>query len=194
MKYLILTLILFLVGCSSNTESVPDDRFQEVEFDQLAESIHSYRGQKVVFDAYVLGSEYNPSEDGRQFFILSLGNEWKEDGNKSGELFHPQVATKLRAAEDGYNEGVIVHGYKMADNARKLGQKVTVYAECRPKEPYFYYREGVDLHISKIKFGEKTVNTDYADKSKMAAEAPGYFKKMYQGGKKLFDLAKKLRP
>ena len=194
MKYLLTVLLFCLVGCSSSNTPKPDSEFKRVDFTQLAQSINAYEGERVVFDAYVLGSEYNPSEDGRQFFILSLGDEAKPGHKNPGHLFFPEVKNKLRAAEDGYNGGVIVNCYKMADNARKLGHKITIYAECKPNRNFYYYGTGVDLHISKMKVGEKTVNTDYADKSKMAAEAPGYFKSVYNGGKKIFDLAKNLRP
>jgi len=194
MKYLIIIFITMFAGCSSNTKSIPDENFIPVEFEQLSSSLESYRGKKVMFDAFVLGSEYNPSEEGRQFFVLSLSNEWTKEYKNQGGLFVPEVSKKLRAAEDGYNKEVIVHCYKMADNARKLGQKVTFFAECKPNKPFYYYGSGVHLYISKMKFGEQTVNTDYADKSEMAAKAPGYVKSVYQGGKKLFDLAKKLKP
>ena len=194
MKAVFLSLVLFLLGCSSNQSAKPDKEFTHVKFEDLSSNIQDYNGRHVVFDAYVLGSEYNPSENKRQFYVISLSDEPCRKSSKSGNLFCPDVKNKIRAAEDGYNFGVIVNSYKMVDNARKLGQKITVYAECQPNRNFYYYGNGVDLYISKIKVGEKTVNTDYADKSKMAAEAPGYIKSVYKGGKKIFDLAKNLRP
>ncbi|MCM8525947.1 MAG: hypothetical protein NE327_05490 [Lentisphaeraceae bacterium] len=195
MKYLLLISLLVLAcGCSSTTKAEPDDKFTPVEFNELTNSLHKYNGKKVVFDAYVLGSEYNPSENDRQFFVVSLSDQPCKKTSKAGTLLCPGVKNKIRAAEDGYNSGVIKNSYMLMNNARKLGQLVTVYAECQPNREFYYYGNGIDLYISKVKVGETTVNTDYADKSKMAAEAPGYFKSMYQGGKKLFDLAKKLRP
>lgn len=194
MKYLFCCLILLLCSCSSTTTAESDEKFTPVEFNDLRNSMSKYEGKRVVFDAYVLGSEYNPSENDRQFFVVSLSDQPCPVSSKSGMLFCPGVKNKIRAAEDGYNSAVIENSYKLMNNARKLSQLVTVYAECQPNREFYYYGNGIDLYISKVKIGNKTVNTDYADKSKMAAEAPGYFKSIYKGGKKLFDLAKKLRP
>ena len=194
MKYIFIFIIFFLCSCSSTTTSESDEEFVAVEFNELYNSMINYEGKRVVFDAYVLGSEYNPSEDDRQFFVLSLSDKPCKISSKSGKLFCPTVKNKLRAAEDGYNASVIKSSYILMNNARKLGQLVTVYAECQPNREFYYYGNGIDLYISKVKVGQTTVNTDYADKSKMAAEAPGYIKSVYKGGKKLFDLAKKLRP
>lgn len=194
MKYLLILALVVLSSCSSTSTAEPDEKFTRVEFSQLQSSLSEYDGRKVVFDAYVLGSEYNPSENDRQFFIVSLSDTPCKISRKSGSLFCPNVKNKIRAAEDGYNSGVIKNTYMLLNNARKLGQPVTFYAECQPNRVFYYYGNGIDIYISKIKIGDTTVNTDYADKSQMAAKAPGYFKSVYKGGKKLFELAKKLKP
>ena len=82
----------------------------------------------------------------------------------------------------------------MLENARKLGQEVTIYGEFIPNQPFYYYKKGIDLYIDQVRIGNRTVNTDYGDKSKLAHDAPGMFRKLYQGGKKIIDLAKKVRP
>ena len=82
----------------------------------------------------------------------------------------------------------------MADNARKLGTKVTIFGHFNPDQPFYYYGNGIDIEIEKMRVGNKTVNTDFDDKSKFAHEAPGMLRKVYQGGKKIIDIAGKLRP
>ena len=123
-------------------------------------------------------------------------SEWRaliEEQEKSGKaLFSPKTQYKIRAAEDGYNKEVIEDCYRMAMIAKRMGQKVTVFGTYEPDKEFYYFERGVDLRIVKMRIGNKTVNTDFADKSKMAHETPGMLKKAYQGGKKLYDIAKKL--
>ena len=187
----IITVLICLIGCSSTDNPPKDEAFKQVTIKQLVEKESDYRGKRVSLDAYVIGSEYNPSEDGAQFFILSLGENKVRKKNSS--LYNPETQFKIRAVEDGYNKEIIEDCYRMAMIARRMGQKVTVFGTYEPGKEFYYYERGVDLHIAKMRIGNKTINTDYADKSKIAHETPGILKQVYQKGKKLLELLKKLR-
>ena len=192
-RLLLLLILVLSAGCSSS-ETVPaEDTYSPVSIRDLVETPEIFIGQKVIVTAYVLGSEFNPSEDDAQFFILSLG-ERAVSGSRGNQLIFPDEKYKVRAAEDGYNGEIIKDCYIMADNARKLGQEVTIFGVFNPGEEFYYYEKGVDLYIEQIRIGERTVNTDFGDKSKLAHDAPGMLRKIYQGGKKIIDLAKKYRP
>ena len=137
LKYLLLSLLF--ASCSSTNDPGGDHGFIRVTVKELSNSPNFYSGQEVVLDAYVLGAEYNPSEDDAQFFILTLGEEPQYDAAKASQILFPQVKRKVRAAEDGYNEEVIKDCYEMSVRARKLGQKVTVFGVYMPGEPFYYY-------------------------------------------------------
>ncbi|MCH2208083.1 MAG: hypothetical protein MK132_19730 [Lentisphaerales bacterium] len=195
MKNLFLSLFLIMfVGCSSNEEVAPDASYTKVSIKDLVDSPDDYRHSNIMLEAYVLGAEFDPSEGGAQLFILSLGEELQCDDRKANQIFFPGVKYKVRAAEDGYNSEIIKSCYIMADNARKLGSKLTVFGTFNPDQPFYYYGNGIDIEIQKIRVGTKTVNSDFDDKSKFAHETPGMLKKMYQGGKKLIDFAGKITP
>jgi hypothetical protein len=191
MRWILIILLAGLVGCSSTNEPGEDKEFKAVTLKELVDKKNTYVGKQVMLDAYVIGSEYNPSEGGAQFFVLSLGDEGAYDGS-ANQLYRPEVKYKIRAAEDGYNKKVIKDCFEMSNIARRTGQKVTVFGTYQPGESFYYYENGVDLRIAKIRIGNVTVNTDFADKSKIAAETPGILKKIYNGGKKLYDIVKKL--
>jgi hypothetical protein len=191
MRFLIIVLLLLLVACSSTNPPPADDEFSPVTVQELIENKEEYDGRQVVFDAYIVGSEYNPSEDGAQFFILSLGQSSSPKRGKN-TIYCPGVKYKIRAAEDGYNKEIIEDCFRMSNLARRMGQKVTVFGTYKPNEEFYYYTSGIDLRIAKMRIGNKTINTDFADKSKVAHDTPGLLKKVYQGGKKIYELAKKL--
>jgi hypothetical protein len=187
-------LVMFFVGCSSSEKVAADHEYVKVSIRDLVDNQKDFDGKIIMLDAYVLGAEYNPSEDGAQFFILSLGEEIQCDNKKGNQIFFPNIKYKVRAVEDGYNGGIIKSCYIMADNARKLGMKVTVFGEYKPDQPFYYYGNGIDIQIQKIRMGNKTVNTDFNDKSKLAHETPGMLRKVYNGGKKIISFAGKLKP
>ena len=195
MKLLILTLgFVLLFSCSSNQSVSPDTSYVEVSVRDLVDFPDKYRYKNVMIEAYVLGAEFDPSEDGAQLLILSLGEEVQVDDSKANQIFFPNVKYKIRAAEDGYNSEVIKNCYIMADNARKLGSKLTVFGKFVPDQSFYYYGNGIDVELQKLRVGNRTVNSDFDDKSKFAHETPGMLKKMYQGGKKLIDIADKITP
>lgn len=195
MKLLIITLgLVLLFGCSSNQSVSPDTSYVQATVRDLVDNPHKYRHKNVMIEAYVLGAEFDPSEDGAQLFILSLGEDVQVDDSKANQIFFPNIKYKVRAAEDGYNSDVIKNCYIMADNARKLGSKLTVFGKFIPNQSFYYYGNGIDIELQKLRVGNKTVNSDFDDKSKFAHETPGMLKKMYQGGKKLIDIADKITP
>jgi hypothetical protein len=191
MRFCILTtMILFLNACSSTNPPPKDNAFTRVSLQELLENKKKYDGKRVSLEAYIVGSEYNPSEDDAQFFILSLGDQPPK--KKSNNIFCPKTKYKVRAAEDGYNKEVIIDCYRMANAAKRINQKITIFGVYKPDQEFYYYKKGIDLRISKIRIGNKTVNSDFADKSKIAHDTPGMIKTFYKGGKKIYDLAKKL--
>ena len=189
----VIFLVLF-VGCSSNDSVAPDTSYTKVTIKDLVDNPNDYIHGNVMLEAYVLGAEFDPSEGGAQLFILSLGEDVQCDDMKANQIFFPSVKYKVRAAEDGYNADIIKSCYIMADNARKLGSKLTVFGKFNPDQPFYYYGNGIDIEIQKLRVGNKTVNSDYEDKSKFAHETPGMLRKMYQGGKKIIDFAGKITP
>ncbi|MCM8533489.1 MAG: hypothetical protein NE330_20140 [Lentisphaeraceae bacterium] len=191
---LIAILFCFLCSCSSQKVVSPDQEFIKTSIKELVDSPDKFIGEDIMLEAYVMGAEYNPSEEGAHFFILSLGEEVQYDNKKGNQIFFPRVKYKVRAVEDGYNGSVIKDCYIMADNARKLGSRLTVFGRFNPDQPFYYYGNGIDIQVEKMRIGNRTVNTDYEDKSKLAHETPGMIRKLYKGGKKLIDLADKIKP
>ena len=196
MKNLIIAFVLMLFwSCSgSNYTASPDVDFVKVSIKDLVDTPNEYAGDDIMLEAYVLGAEYNPSEEGAQFFIISLGDDVQCDNKKGNQIFFPDIKYKVRAAEDGYNGSIIQNCYVMADNARKLGSKITIFGRFNPDQPFYYYGNGIDIEIEKMRVGNRTVNTDFDDKSKLAHETPGMLRKVYRGGKKLIDIADKIKP
>lgn len=191
MKHFILILVTLLLNACSSTNPPPMDKeFSRLTIQELLNNKTAYDGKRIAIDAYIIGSEYNPSEDDAQFFILSLADQPPQ--NNSKDIFSPKVKYKIRAAEDGYNKEVILDSFKMASTAKRKGQKITVFGTYKPDQEFYYYTKGIDFRIAKIRIGNKTINTDFADKSKIAHDTPGMLKNVYKGGKKIYDLAKKL--
>ncbi len=82
----------------------------------------------------------------------------------------------------------------MSEKTAKLGIPISVVGVYDPGKIYYYYDSGIDLYIQEIHFDSHVVNTDFNDKSQFAQEAPGTLKKVYKGGKKVFEFAKDLIP
>ena len=184
-----LTLSLF-ISCANNTKDEED--YPTVPLYKLTKKPDRYAHKTIVLTAYVLGTEFHPSESGAQFFILTLGEKPRTVIQEGKQIIFADIKNKIRAVEDGYNAGILKSSYIMAENARKLGLQITVIGEFKPNEPFYYYESGISLFIRQMRVGDTTVNTDYGDKSKFAHSTPGFLKKAYQGGKKIFKFVKDL--
>jgi len=183
---------IIIPSCSSTPVQEEEEDYKNVSLKKLTEKPDRYDGKTIVVSGYVLGTEYNPSEDGAQFFILTIGRSPRSTDNVEQKLIFMTEKHKVRAAEDGYNSGILKSCYIMAENARKLGIPITIIGDFNPDKKFYYYETGISLFIRQMKVGDRTVNTDYGDKSKFAHSTPGVLKRIYQGGKKLFKLAKDL--
>ena len=115
-KFIYKSFLLLFIGCSSNEFVAPDTSYTKVSIKDLVDNPNDYKNYNIMLEAYVLGAEFDPSEDGAQLFILSLGDEVQCDERKANQIF-PGVKYKVRAAEDGYNSDIIKSCYIMADNA-----------------------------------------------------------------------------
>jgi len=189
---IICTISLIVASCSSPPVQEEEEDYKNVSLRKLTEKPHKYDGKTIVVSGYVLGTEYNPSEDGAQFFILTIGERPRSTDSAEQKLIFTKEKHKVRAAEDGYNAGILKSCYIMAENARKLGIPITIIGDFTPDKEFYYYETGISLFIRQMKVGDRTVNTDYGDKSKLAHSTPGFIKRVYQGGKKLFKLTKNL--
>lgn len=183
---------LILLSCTSPPAQEEEEDYKHVSLQKLTRKPHKYDGKTIVVSGYVLGTEFNPSEDGAQFFILTIGEKPRSTDSVEQKLIFTKEKYKVRAAEDGYNSGILKSCYIMAENARKLGLPITIIGDFKSDKKFYYYETGISLFIRQMKVGGRTVNTDYGDKSKFAHETPGILKRIYQGGKKAFKLAKDL--
>ena len=194
MKYfLTLCLSALLLGCGSRekVERIDSEAIQ-VEIKDLVDKPNIYRGKLVKFSAYLIGSEFTQF-DNAQIFILCLADEAMA-GELKDQIIFPEVKYKIRVAEDGYNEAVLKQCYTLSRKAGKLGLPIGVVGVYEPGHPYAFYHKGVDVYLQELHVDSRMFNTDFDDVSKFAHEAPGTFKKVYKGGKKVFEFVKDLIP
>ena len=194
MKWLlILTLIYTAMSCSStHTVDRIDAEAIQVEIKELVENPDKYKNKLVKFSGYLIGSEYSQYDDA-EMFILCLADE-PMNGELTQRIIFPEVKFKLRVAEDGYNDAVLKQCYTLSQKAGKLGLPVGVVGVYAPGHPYFFYQKGVDVYLQELHIDARMLNTDYDDQSKFSHDAPGTFKKVYKGGKKVFEVIKGLIP
>lgn len=193
-KY-VLTFLLacFLMSCSSSeTIERIDAEAIQVEIKDLVETPEKYTNKLVKFSGYLIGSEFSQYDDAG-IFVLCLADE-PMSGDLSERIIFPDIKYKVRVAEDGYNDSVLKQCYTLSQKAGKLGLPVGVVGVYAPGHSYFYYHKGIDVYLQELHIDSRMLNTDYEDKSKFSHEAPGTFKKVYQGGKKVFEVIKDLIP
>ena len=141
---------------------------------------------------YLIGSEYSQYDDA-EIFVICLADE-PMSGDLTERIIFPDIKYKVRVAEDGYNDSVLKQCYTLSQKAGKLGLPIGVVGVYAPGRPYFYYHKGVDVYLQELHIDSRMLNTDYDDKTKFSHDAPGTFKKVYKGGKKVFEVIKDLIP
>jgi len=197
-KYSICLLGLMMALCFSCASSDSDSRTirdsaQDVSLKELLNEPDKYQDEIVRIKGYILGSEFANSSDNVDIFVLSITDE-PIYIYQDNQLAFPNIKTKVRAAEDGYNSSILKDCHELILDAKKLGAPVYLIGTYKPGTPFHYYPTGIDLYLHQIQLDRHVVNTDYGDKSTWAYEAPGFLKKTYQAGKKVLDFVKKLIP
>ena len=188
---MIISSLFFSCGSSESIERIEAEAIQ-VEIKDLVDKPEKYQGKLVKFSAYLIGSEFT-QYDAAQIFILCLADE-PINGELKDQIIFPEVKYKMRVAEDGYNEDVLKQCYTLSRKAGKLGLPIGVVGVFAPGYPYVFYHKGVDVYLQELHVDSRMFNTDFADVTKFAHEAPGTFKKAYEGGKKVFKFVKDLIP
>jgi hypothetical protein len=189
----IIMSVFFLIGCSSSeTVERIDAEAIQVEIKDLIDTPDKYAGKLVKFSGYLIGSEYSQYDEA-EIFVICLADE-SLSGELSERIIFPDIKYKLRIAEDGYNDSVLKQCYTLSQKAGKLGLPIGIVGVYAPGRPYFYYQTGIDVYLQELHVDSRMLNTDYDDKTKFSHEAPGTFKKVYKGGKKVFEVIKDLIP
>jgi hypothetical protein len=182
--YRLLSLLLIIAlatGCSTTRQS----SYSSVPLQELS---NKHDGANVTFNAHVLGMELQEHSDDLYVWIITLGDNAQPDKSLAKQLVFPDRTPKIRAVENGYNKKILFDCYKLCEEARQKGQKITVYGEFHKDEKFMYFNSGVPLHLTGIKVGDTRINTDYGDKTAVQKKAPSLLKRTYKGGKKLMDL------
>ena len=197
-KYCIYLLSLMIAFCFSCASSESDSRTirdsaQDVTLKELLKEPAQYKDEIIRIKGYILGAEFANSSDDVDIFVLSITDE-PIYIYQDNQLAFPNIKTKIRAAEDGYNSSILKDCYELIRDAKKLGTPVYLIGTYKPGEAFHYYPTGIDLYLHQIQLDRHVVNTDYGDKSTWAYEAPGFLKKTFQGGKKVLKFLKKLIP
>lgn len=196
LKLLLLNLLWILcLSCSSSDSesSKMHHSAKDVDLKELIAEPEKYTNEVIRIKGYILGAEFTNSSDDIDIFVLSVSDEpiYIYEPN---QLIFPEIKTKIRAAEDGYNSSILKDCYELVQDAKKLGLPVYLVGTYQPDTAFHFYPTGIDLYLHQIQLDRHVVNTDYGDKSTWAYEAPSFFKKIYQGGKKILDFAKKIIP
>ncbi len=184
-------LALLLAGCTSTQKAITTtaDGYMPTSIEQLHSDTETFRDQRVVLDAYILGMEYGTNADDADQWIMVLGLEPQFDDSIAEQLIFPKIEAKVRAAEDGYNREILRRCFQICSENRRKGGEVTIYGCYQPKKAYAQYHAGVDILLDKIAIGETVINTDFNDHSVFKEKTPGMVKKTYQGVKKITSLA-----
>ncbi|MDP7741592.1 MAG: hypothetical protein QGF67_09140 [Lentisphaeria bacterium] len=184
-------LALVLAGCTSTKKALPTnaDGYVPTSIEQLHGDTDTFRDQRVVLDAYILGMEYGTNTDDADQWIMVLGMEPQYNDSIAAQLIFPKVETKLRVAEDGYNREILQRCFQICSESRRKGEEVTIYGLYQPLEAYAQYHTGVDILLDKIAIGETIINTDFNDHSVFKEKTPGMVKKTYKGVRKIANLA-----
>lgn len=178
------SLSLFLFASCSNT-SIEKREYLKTDIESLQDNPQKYDGQFIKVEGYIIGNEYLPSKTGLSLLILTISKDSQPLYAKENQIIFPNVKYKIRAAEDGYNLGILKKCNKLSVKFLKSSEKVIIYGQFKPRQSFFQYDTGVPLNITQIQFKKETIYSDYNDKSAFAHEAPGIMRKIYTGGKKL---------
>ena len=184
-KVLLIVTLLCLVSCQTSKQS--HQEYEVVTVSQLMEKPSEYNQRYVKLNGYILGSEYQKTKNDVSSYIVVISNKPKVGGD-GNSIFHPDVLKKIRGAEFGYNDAVLKKCDNYSKDAVARNQAVTLYGQFFEKTSFRQYGEGVQLRLTKVNFGFRTLNCNYGDTNTFTKKAPGVMKLMYKGAKKLGEL------